>query len=103
MDRCCVISRTFPCGGELDQDTILGVLDTCKLVVLNEFQRLGNRCLSVVRETSVDLCGNTAWNQLQDFNAKVNTLFDGVMLRYECGITRLTRSMRLTREVDAVE
>lgn len=73
-----ISSRTFPRGRELDQDSIFGVLHTCKLIVLNELQRLGNRCLSVVRKTGIDLGGDTTRNQLQDFNAKINAL---VMLR----------------------
>lgn len=61
---------TLPGGGNLDEDAIL--VDTGLLVETNDLLSLGDGGLLVEGETGIDLGGDTARDDLEDLNTKVD-------------------------------
>lgn len=66
---------TLPCRSDLDEDTLL--LDADRLVQGNELLGLGLGALLVEGQTSVDLGGDTAGDESENFLAKLDKLGRG--------------------------
>lgn len=64
--------NTFPCGSNLDQDTLLGDADGC--VESNELLRLRLCALLVEGQTGVDLSGHTSRDDGKDCLAELDQL-----------------------------